>query len=158
MWTSNMEKGLLNSIILLNLRKAFDLVNTVVLLEKLKIYQCDESTLNWFKSYLQGRTQCVQFKGKISDTITMTHGVHQGSILELFLVILFMNDLPLHVESELTMYANDSPLCATGKTGEDLDLKLNNDMDCVNDLCNNNHMLGNGGKTKAMLITTYQRI
>ncbi len=126
MWTSNMEKGILNGIILLDLRKAFDLVNTDVRLEKLKIYQCDERTLNWFKSYLQGRTQCVQFKSKISDTITMTHGVPQGSILVPLLFILFMLD----VESELDMYADDSTLCATGKTVEDLDVKLNNDMDC----------------------------
>ncbi len=154
MWTSNMEKGLLNGIILLDLRNVFDHVNTDVLLEKLKIYQCGERTLNWFKSYLQGRTQCVQFKSKISDTITMTHCVPKGSIL---LFILFMNDLPLHVESELDMYAYDSTLCATGKTVADLDLKLNIDMDCVNDWCNNNHMVGNGDKTKAMLITTYQK-
>ncbi len=44
----------------------------------------------------------------------------------------------------------DFILCATGKTVEDLDLKLNNDMDCVNDWCNNNRMVGNGDKTKAM--------
>ncbi len=127
---SNMEKGLLNSSILLDLRKAFDLVNTDVLLEKLKIYQCDERTLNWFKSYLQGSIQCVQFKSKISDTITLTNGVPQGSILRPLHLIHFMNDLPLHVESELDMYANDSTLCATGKTVEDLD--LNNNIDCVN--------------------------
>ncbi len=55
------------------------------------------------------------------------------------------------------MYADDSTLCATGKTVGDLDLKLNNDMDWVNDWCNNNHMVGNGDKTKAMLITTYRK-
>ena len=125
-------------IILLDLQKAFDLVNTDVLLEKLKIYQCDEKTLNWFKSYLQGRTQCVQFKSKISDTIPMTPGVPQGSILGPLLFILFMNDLPLHVDSELDMYADDSTLCATGETVDELNLKLNDDMECVNDWCNVN--------------------
>ncbi len=68
-----------------------------------------------------------------------------------------MNDLPLHVESELDMYANDTTLCATGKTVEDLDLKLNNDMDCVNGWCNNNHMVGNGDKTKVMLISPIKK-
>ncbi len=34
-WTSNMEKGLLNGVVLLDLRKAFDLVDTDVLLHKL---------------------------------------------------------------------------------------------------------------------------
>ncbi len=75
------EKGLLNGIILLDLRMVFDLVNTDVLLEKLKIYQCNERTLNWFKSFLQGRRQCVQIKSKISDTIKMIYGVPQGNIL-----------------------------------------------------------------------------
>ncbi len=55
------------------------------------------------------------------------------------------------------MYADDSTLSATGKTVEDLDLKLNNDMDCINYWCHNNHMVGNGDKTKAMLINTYQK-
>ncbi len=30
-------------------------------------------------------------------------------------------------------------------------------MDCVNDWCNNNHMVGNDDKTKAILITNYQK-
>ncbi len=83
----------------------------------------------------------------------MTQGIPQGSILGPLLFKRFMNDLPLHVESELDMYTDDSPLCATGKTIEDLDLKLNNDMDCVNYWCNDNHMVGNGDQTKA----TYQK-
>ncbi len=66
-WTSNMEEGLLNGIVLLDLRKAFDLVNTEILLQKLKIYNLDDNSVCWFKSYLQGRHLCVQFKGKMSE-------------------------------------------------------------------------------------------
>ncbi len=40
---------------------------------------------------------------------------------------------------------------------EDFDLKLKNDMHCVNDWCNNNHMVGNSDKTNATLIATYQK-
>ncbi len=53
-WTSNMEEGLLNGIVLLDLRNAFDLVNTDILLQKLEIYNFDDNSLCWFKSYLQG--------------------------------------------------------------------------------------------------------
>ena len=80
MWTTNIENGLLNGIVLLDLRKAFDLVDTNVLLDKLSLYQCDTNTHNMFKTYLQGRHQCVRFKGKLSEPKPVTHGVPQGSI------------------------------------------------------------------------------
>ncbi len=35
---------------LLDMRKAFDLVDTDVLLKKLVAYQCDEHSVAWFKS------------------------------------------------------------------------------------------------------------
>ncbi len=77
---NNMEEGLLKEVILLDVRKAFGLVNTNVLLHKLKIYQCNEITIDWFKSYLQSKCQCVSFKGKLSDVKTVTHGIPQWMI------------------------------------------------------------------------------
>ncbi len=115
-WTSNMEKCLLNSIVLLDLRKAFDLVNTDILLQKREIYNLDNNSLCWFKLYLQGQHQCAQFKRKISKTRLVTHGMPQGSILGLLLFIIFMNNLPLYVNSDLYMFANDSTLHAVAKT------------------------------------------
>ncbi len=111
-WTSNVEEGLLNGIVLLDLRKAFDLVNTNILLQKLEIYNLDDNSLCWFKSYLQVWYQCVQFKGKMSETRPVTHGVPQGIILGPLLFIIFMNDLPLYVNSDFDMYADDSTLHA----------------------------------------------
>ncbi len=61
-WTSNMEEGLLNGIVLLDLRKAFDLVNTDILLEKLEIYNFYDNSLCWFKLYLQGHINVYSLK------------------------------------------------------------------------------------------------
>ncbi len=79
--TSNTEKGLLNRVVLLDLRKAFNIVDNDVLLHKLSLYQCDDLTINWFKSYLKDREQCVIFKENLTKPNTVTNGVHQGSIL-----------------------------------------------------------------------------
>ncbi len=40
-WTSHMEKGLINGVVFLDLRKAIDHVNIEILLHKLSLYQCD---------------------------------------------------------------------------------------------------------------------
>ncbi len=45
----------------------------------------------------------------------------QESILGPLLFILFVNDLPLHVNSSQDIHADDSTLDGSGKTIEDLD-------------------------------------
>jgi ribonuclease P/MRP protein subunit RPP40 len=140
-----------------DLRKAFDLVDTDVLLQKLSLYQCDPVTLKWFKSYLQGREQCVLFKGHLSSTKSVTHGVPQGSILGPLLFVTFMNDLPLYVDSPLDMYADDSTLYVTGESIEELESKINADLQHVQQWCQTNKMAINADKTKVMLVTTHQK-
>ncbi len=74
------------------------------------MYQCDKKIKDWFLSYLQGRGQCAQFKGKYLTQCQLLLGP--------LLFILFMNDLPLHVDSSTDMYADDFTLCETGETVE----------------------------------------
>lgn len=156
-WTENMENGLLNGIVFIDLRKAFDLVDIDILLAKLRVYNFDDNSLCWFESYLKGRQQCVQFKGKTSNTLPVTHGVPQGSILGPLLFIIFMNDLPLYIDSSFDMYADDSTLHAAARTLEELERVLNKDVASVQQWCEMNRMVANIEKTKSMLVTTYQK-
>ncbi len=55
------------------------------------------------------------------------------------------------------IYADDSTLGATGKTEEDLENKLNDDMEQVDTWGESNRMATNCDKSKVMLITTYQK-
>jgi hypothetical protein len=155
MWTENMENGLISGIVFIDLRKAFDMVDTDLLLRKLTIYKCDFFTLLWFKPYLQCREQCVQFKGTLSSSMPSLQGVPQGSILGP-LFIAFINDLPLYVNSNTDMYADDSTIYSSAKTIEELNVKLTHDMSNVHTWCTNNNMVINNSKTKAMVMTTYQ--
>ncbi len=75
----------------------------------------------------------------------------------LSIYILFINDLPLHIEnSDCDMYADDSSVTSTA-TIKDLEKKLNENMTSVSEWCTDNHMLANVSKTKAILTTTWQK-
>ena len=79
--------------IFLDFAKAFDTVNHQILIEKLKYYGVDGTTLDLFKSYLSNRSQVVEVNGKMSEKGTIKHGVPQGSILGPLLFLLYINDI-----------------------------------------------------------------
>ncbi len=55
------------------------------------------------------------------------------------------------------MYADDSTIHTSARTVDELNNKLTEDMTNVQAWCTNNNLVLNDGKTKAMMITTYQR-
>ena len=65
----------------LDLQKAFDTVNNIILISKLYKYGIRGNSPQWFKSYLANRQQFVQLHTSKSNTKKFTCGVPQGSIL-----------------------------------------------------------------------------
>ena len=70
-------------------RKAFDLVDHGLRLEKLSYYKCFETFIALMKSYLANRTQVVSVNGKLSDAAEINCKVPQGSILGPLLFFVF---------------------------------------------------------------------
>ena len=107
----NIDNGKINSLIFLDIRKAFDAVNREILLQKLSSYGIKGDTYKFFESYLKDRTQCCSVNGHISSLEMTECGVLQGLILGLLLFLTYMNDLPLCLDDvDITMFADDTNL------------------------------------------------
>ena len=86
-----------SGVILLDLKKAYDLVDHNIVMYKLGCYLQNSSSLPFFKSYLEGRMQHVFLHGSYSSEGSVKFGVLQGSVLGPILFSIFVSDLPLHV-------------------------------------------------------------
>ena len=73
--------------------------------------------LNWFKSYLTGRKQCVDIDGTQSDWLDVELGVPQGSILGPILFLIHVNDINnADKEASYTKFADDTTILTSGLT------------------------------------------
>ena len=146
-------------VVLLDLTKAFDLVSHKILLQKLRSYKFDNQSLAWFNSYLSDRTQQVHISGKLSTTRDIKAGVPQGSVLEPLLFILFINDLPLHIDfCELDLYADDATMTASSSSLSMLFNFMRSDLHNFLNWCVDNDMTLNLAKTIAMSLFSKQNI
>ena len=77
-----LDKGNVVLMALLDLSAAFDTVDHTILLERLQNdFGISDNVLNWYKSYLTGRTQTVTLCGSRSSETELHFSVPQGSVL-----------------------------------------------------------------------------
>ena len=58
-WLGAINNSQMIGMVMIDFRKAFDLVDHTLLLKKLKYYKISEETISWFSSYLMGRKQSL---------------------------------------------------------------------------------------------------
>ena len=83
------------------------------------IYKLDQAaintlTRNLIKSFLSGRSQKVVVDGVTLDSVPVTSGVPQGSVLGPILFLVFINDMPKYTKhSHVRLYAGDTIMYLT---------------------------------------------
>ena len=158
-WYLNLDKGQYTSVTFIDLKKAFDTVDHQILLQKLRVYGLAGKEINWFKSYLDNRKQCCKVNGHMSKLKNINFGVPQGSCLGPLLFLIYINDLPLALDSSnVNMYADDTSIYYSSKSISSINNAVNKDLQSLKSWLDENKLSLNVAKTQSILIGSRYRI
>ena len=133
------DEGKVSVLALLDLSCAFDTIDHSILIERLfKTFGLSNTVLEWFKSYLTGRTQTITVNKIQSHPFSLECGVPQGSVLGPLLYTLYTQPLSAIITRHLIkyhMYADDTQLYAS-VLPKDMESLFKSIEECINDVKN----------------------
>ena len=152
-WLQSIDKGELTGTIFVDLQKAFDMVDHLILLSKMESMGVKGVELEWFKSYLSNRRIRTSVNNELSDEKLISSGVPQGSLLGPLLFIIFINDInSAFSKCKLHLYADDTVIYFSHKNPRVIENILNKELKSLDEWMNNNNLKINYEKTVCMLL------
>ena len=116
--------------IILDFRKAFDTVDSDILIKKLE--DIDFTGVGKIVSYLKGRKQFVAIENETSTTKEILTEVPQGSVLGPLLLLIYINDLHTYIEFSKTYhFADETNIMQSNKSLEVLAKQLNKSIESL---------------------------
>ena len=123
-----------------------------------KLSRMGITSVDWFRSYLSDRRQCVQVGDVCSSFMEIGCGVPQGSILGPSLFLCYINDMSVALRCHLALYADDSALIASGPDAELVANFLSEQLTSCKSWLIDNRLSLHVGKTESILFGTPRKL
>ena len=117
--------------VFLDISKAFDIVWHEGLLYKLKSYGIKGPLLILIKRFLANRFQRVVLNGQTANWKEILAGFPQGSILGPLLFLIFINDIPKGIQSNIKNFSDDTSIFSVMKDKISASITLNEDLNLI---------------------------
>ena len=160
---TNIDNKEITVLVLLDLSSAFDTVDHAILLNRLMNIGISGLVHDWFSSYLSGRTQAVFLDGVASDSVNLSCGVPQGSVLGPILFNIYTQPLGVIARKhgmKYHFYADDTQLY-TSFSVNDSNASIELISKCIVDIrswMQSNLLKLNESKTEVILLGTKQQL
>ena len=140
-WKQALDEGLIVGVLLIDFRKAFDMINHKILEKKLQGCGIAGQMFDILCDYLNDRMQYVALNGVKSKTRVIVYGVPQGSLLGHRLFTIYINDLPDYInKGHVLLFADDTTFYYVGHDIEEVTDMLNNIGGQVSEWCKRNRL------------------
>ena len=117
----------------------------------MEYYGIRGKSLDWFRSYLENRTQYTEISETLSDVGYIKCGVPQGSVLGPLLFLLYINDITKTSNVlKFYLFADDTTLFYSDKSNPETERILNSELNKVTDWLAANKLSLNVGKSNFM--------
>ena len=128
--STGMDKQMHIGTISVDLQEAFDTLDYGVLLQKMIYFGFWATVIKHFESYPSNRKLLVCIDNAFYEDGTLKHGAPQGSILEPFLFLLYVNDLPQSLsDTGSYLHADDTCIFYQHEDVKKIENVLNKDKD-----------------------------
>jgi hypothetical protein len=148
------NKKLITMLLFIDFKKAFDTVDSSLLLTKLFHYGFNTSSLLLIANYFSNRQQKTKIDNLTSNSNPILLGVPQGSILGPIFFLIYINDLIFFTKNVFAkLFADDTTLYQFCNNIDDLYKDFSIAIKNLLDWCSKNRLDINWSKTFLMVIT-----
>jgi hypothetical protein len=140
----------------IDISKAFESVDTTLLLKQISTSDLHHNLVRWLFSYLRGRTAACIYQGAQSKLRTIHVGVPQGSFLSPCLFNFFTSDFPV-VSDLLASFADDFTIGASDENLANIEAALNNDLICISKWAKGKRLKIKAPKSQMTYFTPWNR-